>query len=167
MLPAWNSKDSDFTCFFKATVLQLNISGYHRHLCSLYGAIKRAHKHKIKLENLHHFSKIKIKKSKRSHNTVEIKAPDPDPGDPKTCGSARSGSATLLETWPFICPCDQMTSHSSTISLDTCSCAFLPRAAVFVPGQKAAFNRMLKILKLYFKGIVTGDGYLFRNLENS
>jgi hypothetical protein len=36
---------------------------------------------------------------------------------------------------PFICPWFQMTSQSSTISLDTCWCAFLPLAAVLVPGM--------------------------------
>ncbi len=57
--------------------------------------------------HLHHFSKIKIKKS---HKTVETKFfltifaklwKDPDPGGPETCGSDGSGSATLLFT--FLC----------------------------------------------------------------
>ena len=35
---------------------------------------------------------------------------------------------------PVICPCSQIISDISTISLDMCSCAFLPLAAVSVPS---------------------------------
>ncbi len=88
-------------------------------------------------------------KSKRSHNTVEIKVflvnyfclmiegsgsiplPDPDPGGPKTCGSGSgfgSGSATLHTTIQyqetFQCPqglnAHLLNSTGSLIALDQC-----------------------------------------------
>jgi len=73
---------------------------------------------------LHWLSWIRI----RIHVYGQVMYLDPDPfieyTDPQHCRQCRHDSlpgSKIVYCLPFIWPCVQMTSHSSRISLDTCS----------------------------------------------